>query len=139
VAHPLPPRALALRLLLSLLAVVAAGWLLVGWHDERLQTQGILLLAEQPARPAEAIERFRGAQLFSASLQPQLFEASAVYLLGDRTRATGDLRQLLVREPRNRTGWLLLGNWLLTDDPPAAEAAFRQASALDGEVPPLGK
>lgn len=136
-AHPLPPRALALRLLLSLFAVAAVGWLLVSWHDERLQTEGILLLAEQPARPAEAIERFRDAQLLSASLQPQLFEASAVFLLGDRARAIADLRRLLGREPRNRTGWLLLGNWLLTDDPPGAEAAFRRAAALDGEVPPL--
>ncbi len=90
------------------------------------------MLAEQPPRPREALEQFRGAQLMSASLQPQLFEASTIYLLGNHAEATADLRRLLRREPRNRTGWLLLGNWLLADDPPAANQAFRQAATLDG-------
>jgi len=94
-----------------------------------------MLLAEQPPRPTEAIERFRGAGLLSASLQPKLFEASSVYLLGDREKAIGDLRSLLLREPRNRTGWLLLGNWLLASDPGAAAIAFRQAELLDGRIP----
>jgi len=128
-------RGLTPRILLSLLAAAAIGWLLISWQDEQLQTEGIMLLAEQPPRPTEAIERFRGAGLLSASLQPKLFEASSVYLLGDREKAIGDLRSLLLREPRNRTGWLLLGNWLLASDPGAAAIAFRQAELLDGRIP----
>ncbi len=128
-------RGLTPRILLSLLAAAAIGWLLISWQDEQLQTEGIMLLAEQPPRPTEAIERFRGAGLLSASLQPKLFEASSVYLLGDREKAISDLRALLLREPRNRTGWLLLGNWLLVSDPGAAAIAFGQAELLDGRVP----
>ncbi|MBJ7244157.1 MAG: hypothetical protein JHD03_05005 [Solirubrobacteraceae bacterium] len=128
-------RGLTPRILLSLLAAAAIGWLLISWHDERLQTEGIMLLAEQPPRPVEAIERFRDAGLLSASLQPKLFEASIVYLLGDREKAISDQRALLLREPRNRTGWLLLGNWLLVSDPGAAAIAFRQAELLDGRIP----
>lgn len=128
-------RGLTPRILLSLLASAAIVWLLISWHDERLQTEGIMLLAEQPPRPTEAIERFRDAGLLSASLQPELFEASSVYILGDREKAIGDLRSLLLREPRNRTGWLLLGNWLLVSDPSAAATAFHQAALLDGRVP----
>ena len=128
-------RGLTPRILLSLLAAAAIGWLLISWQDERLQTEGIILLAEQPPRPTEAIERFRDAGLLSASLQPKLFEASSVYLLGDREKAISDLRALLLREPRNRTGWLLLGNWLLVSDPGAAAIAFGQAELLDGRVP----
>ncbi len=124
------------RILLSLLAAAIIAWLLIGWNDDRLQTQGIVLLERQPPQTAEALERFRSAKLLSASLQPDAFEASVLLLNGDRARAIAQLEGLLRSEPENRTGWLLLGNWLSSDDPAGAARAFERAAALDGVKQP---
>ena len=120
------------RLLLSLLAAAIFAWLVISWNDDRLQTQGIVLLERQPPETAEALERFRSAKLLSASLQPDAFEASALFLNGDRARAVAGLERLLQSEPENRTGWLLLGSWLRSDDPIASARAFERAAQLDG-------
>ena len=124
------------RLLLSLLATAIVAWLVISWNDDRLQTQGIVLLERQPPQTAEALESFRSAKLLNASLQPDAFEASALFLNGDRARAIAQLEGLLRSEPENRTGWLLLGNWLSSDDPAGAARAFERAAALDGVKPP---
>lgn len=121
--------------MLTLLALLACGWLLVSWRNERLQTDAIVLLAQQPPQAAAAITRLQDAQLLSASLQPQAFEASANFILGDRRKAEAELLDLLNQEPENRTAWLLLGNWLLAENPAAAARAFARAAALDGNVP----
>jgi cytochrome c-type biogenesis protein CcmH/NrfG len=120
------------RLLLSLLATAIVAWLVISWNDDRLQTQGIVLLERQPPETAEALERFRSAKLFNASLQPDAFEASALFLAGDRARAVAKLERLLQIEPENRPSWLLLGNWLRSDDPIASARAFERAAQLDG-------
>lgn len=135
VTERLPTASVPLRALLTLLAVLACGWLLVSWRDERLQTEAIVLLAEQPPQAAEAIPRLQDAQLLSASLQPQAFKASADFILGDHRKAIAELQAVLDQEPENRTGWLLLGNWLLAVSPAASARAFARAAELDGRVP----
>ncbi len=127
-------RSTGVRVLLSAAALLIAGWLIVSWQDERLQTQGILLLGQQPPNTAAAVDRFERARLLSVSLQPDQFIASAVYLSGDQLGAENQLRALLVREPENRTGWLLLANWLLADDPVAGRQALEIAARLDGRI-----
>jgi cytochrome c-type biogenesis protein CcmH/NrfG len=51
---------------------------------------------------------------------------------GDRARAVAELERLLQSEPENRPSWLLLGNWLRSDDPIASARAFERAAQLDG-------
>lgn len=130
------PAARSARILLSLLAAAIIAWLVISWNDDRLQTQGIVLLERQPPQTAEALERFRSAKLLNASLQPGAFEASVLLLNGDRARAIAQLEELLRSEPENRTGWLLLGNWLSSEDPAGAARAFERAAALDGVKQP---
>ncbi len=127
-------RSTGVRVLLSAAALLIAGWLLVSWQGERLQTQGFQLLGQQPPNTAAAIDRFERARLLSVSLQPDLSIAAAVYLSGDQLGAENQLRALLVREPENRPGWLLLANWLLADDPVASRQALARAVALDGRI-----
>ena len=119
------------RLLLSLLATAIFAWLVISWNDDRLQTQGIVLLERQPPQTAAALESFRSAKLLNASLQPDAFEASVLFLNGDRARAVARLEGLLKIEPENRPSWLLLGNWLRSDDPIASARAFERAAQLD--------
>ncbi len=133
-AARLPGRSKVVRVLFSAAALLIAGWLLVSWQDERLQRQGILLLAQQPPNTAAATDRFERARLLSVSLQPDQFIAATVYLSGDHAGAEKQLRALLVREPENRTSWLLLANWLLVDDPVAGRQALEVAARLDGRI-----
>jgi len=133
-AARLPGRSKVVRILFTAAALLIAGWLLVSWQDERLQRQGILLLGQQPPNTAAAIDRFERARLLSVSLQPDQFIAATVYLNGDHAGAEKQLRALLVREPENRTGWLLLANWLLADDPIAGRQALEVAAQLDGRI-----
>ena len=121
------------RLLLSLVATAIVAWLVISWNDDRLQTQGIVLLEARPPQTAEAIKSFRSAKLLNASLQPDAFEASVLFIDGDRAGAIARLEGLLRREPENRTGWVLLGNWLRGEDPIASERAFERAAQLDGK------
>ncbi len=127
-------RSTGVRVLLSAAALLIAGWLLVSWQDERLQTQGMLLLGQQPPNTAAAIDLFERARLLSVSLQPDHSIALTVYLSGDQLGAENQLRALLVREPENRPGWLLLANWLLADDPVAGRQALEIAARLDGRI-----
>lgn len=127
------------RLVLSLAAAAIVAWLLISWNDERLQTQGIVLLESQPPQSAAALERFRSAKLLSASRQPDAFEASALLLSGDRAAAIAQLEELLRSEPENRTGWLLLANWLRSDDQAGSARALAKAAQLDGIKQPQGR
>ncbi len=127
-------RSTGVRVLLSAAALLIAGWLLVSWQGERLQTQGFQLLGQQPPNTAAAIDRFERARLLSVSLQPDQSIAAAVYLSGDQLGAENQLRALLVREPENWPGWLLLANWLLADDPVAGRQALEIADRLDGRI-----
>jgi cytochrome c-type biogenesis protein CcmH/NrfG len=56
-----------------------------------------------------------------------------LFIDGDRAGAIARLEGLLRREPENRTGWVLLGNWLRGEDPIASERAFERAAQLDGK------
>lgn len=121
------------RAALAVLALACSGWLAISLRNERLQVSGIKLLAEQPPRVDTAFDDFRKASLLSASQQPELFEASVYFLKGERPRAIAMLRGLLAEEPDNRTGWLLLGNWLrATGDPDGAGRAYARARELNG-------
>jgi len=124
--------ALVARAALAVLALLCAGWLGVSLRNERLQVAGIKLLAQQPPRADAAFDDFRKASLLSASQQPELFEASVFFLQGERPKAIAMLRGLLAEEPDNRTGWLLLGNWLRATGDPGADRAYARARALNG-------
>ena len=125
-------RALVVRTALVALALLCAGWLAVSLRNERLQVAGIRLLAEKPPQVDAALDDFRRASQLSASQQPELFEASVYFLKGQRPRAISMLRGLLAREPDNRTGWLLLGNWLQASGDPGAARAYARARELNG-------
>lgn len=129
------PFPLVTRIALSMLAAAIVAWLLISWNDERLQTDGIVLLEQRPPQTSAALDRFRAAKLLSASLQPDAFVASATFIAGDRTAAVAELEALLRSEPENRTGWLLLANWLRVDDPAASARASARAAALDRMAP----
>ena len=122
----------ALRALLVLAALVVVAWLALSLRNERVQVAGIKLMAETPPQPALALGKFQQASTLSASQQPELFEASAYFALGERARALAMLRELLKEEPDNRTGWLLLSAWLRPSDPAAADRAEDRARVLDG-------
>ena len=113
-------------------ALACAAWLAVSLRNERLQVAGIKLLQEEPPQATLALQDFQRASQLSASQQPELFEASVYFAQGQRARAIGMLRGLLADEPKNRTGWLLLSNWLRPSHPRAADAALARARALDG-------
>lgn len=115
-------------------AVACAAWLAVSLRDERLQVRGIELLAESPPKPALALDDFRRASLLSASQQPELFQASVYFVQGRRATAIAMLRSLLAAEPDNRTGWILLANWLRATGKPGAEQAYARARSLDGNL-----
>lgn len=123
---------LVARLLLVILALACAAWLGVSLRNERLQVDGIKALAQKPPDTAAAFEDFRRASQLSASQQPELFEASVYFVEGERTKAIVLLRGLLESEPDNRTGWVLLGNWLEASGEPGAEAAYARARRLNG-------
>lgn len=123
---------LAARVLLVALALACAGWLAVSLRNEKLQVSGIKALALKPPQTAPAFEDFRRASQLSASQQPELFEASVYFLEGRRARAIAMLRGLLAAEPDNRTGWILLGNWLSVAGQPGAGSAYARARALNG-------
>ena len=120
------------QLALSLLAAAIAAWLLIGWNDDRLQTQGATLLQQRPPGPRLALDRFRAAKLLNASSQPDAFEALAFFLAGEREKAVAQLEALLRSEPENRTGWLLLADWLSVDDPAGSARAVARGAQLDG-------
>ena len=119
-------------MVLAAAALAIAAWLTLSLSNERLQVAGIKLMAAEPPQPAEALVKFRQASRLNASQQPELFEASALFVQGDRAGAADMLRELLADEPDNRTGWLLLAAWLRPTDPRGAEAAAARARALDG-------
>ena len=129
---PATPVNLLLRVALVIAALAAAGWLALSLQNERLQVAGIKLMAGSPPQPGPALEKFRRASRLSASQQPEQFQANAYFTRGERSRAVAMLRGLLAKEPDNRTGWLLLGNWLAPDNPREADAAFARARALNG-------
>ncbi|MFM9127580.1 MAG: hypothetical protein ACKOTA_08510 [Solirubrobacterales bacterium] len=120
------------RVVLAGAALVIAAWLALSLSNERLQVAGIKLMSDDPPQAAVALEKFRQASRLNASQQPELFEASALFVQGERTKAIGMLRGLLAEEPDNRTGGLLLAAWLRPTDPGGADAATARARALDG-------
>ncbi|MFM8761756.1 MAG: tetratricopeptide repeat protein [Solirubrobacterales bacterium] len=123
----------AVRVVLAGASLVIAAWLALSLSNERLQVAGIKLMAADPPQPAAALKKFQAASRMSASQQPELFEASAYFAQGDDARAITMLQGLLAEEPDNRTGWLLLANWLRPGDPRGADAAFARARVLDGK------
>jgi len=126
------PANIALRAALVALALVCAAWLALSLRNERLQTAGIKLFQRPQPDFSLALDDFRRASELSASQQPELFEASVYFAQGQGPKAIAMLRALLAAEPDNRTGWLLLSNWLRPTDPGGADAALARYRALDG-------
>lgn len=132
---PDPPRSGPLaRVLVLVLALLAAAWLAVALRDVRLQEEGIRLLQQSPPRPGAALERFRDAQRWNASRQPRQFEAAALFLDGRREAAIAMIEEVLAAEPENRAAWILLASWTRGTDEARSAQAARRAAELDGEA-----
>ena len=113
-------------------ALLSAGWLALMLHDQRLQDSAVKLLQQRPPQLAAARAKLESAGRLSASLQPRQIATTATFFSGDAAGAATQLRKLLADEPRNRTGWLLLGTYLERIDPRGAAQARARAAVLDG-------
>jgi thioredoxin-like negative regulator of GroEL len=120
------------RVLLTVIAVLAASWLAAGLYSSRL-----LARAEHP-QPGDSVterrDRLHRAGFLNPSTEFQVREAQIVLEAGDEREATRLLRDVVRREPENRQAWAGLVQAQAKTDPAAARQAFRELRRL---VPPL--
>lgn len=123
------------KLMLSLAAGICCVWLLIGFSDQTRYEEGLaLIIGGNQAKLQPALADFRSAQRLNFSLEPEQYEAVALWRLGDHELADRKIRALLQREPENRYGWLVLASFLTVDDPAQAAAALARAKQLDGKI-----
>ena len=120
------------RVVLIVVAVLAAGWLAVGLHSSRL-----LARAEHP-RPSDSLadrrDRLHRAEFLNPSTEFEVREAQVVLEAGDEQEAARLLRDVVRREPDNRQAWAGLVQALAEVDPAGARRAFSELRRL---VPPV--
>jgi GrpB-like predicted nucleotidyltransferase (UPF0157 family) len=120
------------RVVLIVVAVLAASWLAAGLYSSRL-----LLRAEHP-RPGDSLgdrrDRLHRAEFLNPSTEFEVREAQIVLEAGDEREAARLLRDVLRREPDNRQAWAGLVQALTKSDPAAARRAFNELRRL---VPPV--
>jgi hypothetical protein len=123
------------RIALAAIALLAAGWLALGYPGAHDEARARSLLARPvpeltPAERADALAALRGARRFRPDGAVELREASLLTLTGHRPAAAALLRRLLAREPRNVTAWTLLA----FADPHEGARARARARALSPPV-----
>jgi hypothetical protein len=120
------------RTLLVIVAMLAIGWLAVGFRSSRL-----LERAEHP-RPGDSVvdrrDRLHAAEFLNPSTEFEVREAQVVLEAGDPREATRLLNGVVRQEPDNRQAWAGLVQAQAKTDPKAARRAFSELRRL---VPPV--
>jgi predicted Zn-dependent protease len=120
------------RIVLIVVAILAAGWLAAGLYSSRL-----LERAEHP-HPGDSVsdrrDRLHRAEFLIPSTEFEVREAQIVLEAGDEREAARLLRDVVKREPDNRQAWAGLVQALGKVDPAAARRAFNELRRL---VPPV--
>jgi hypothetical protein len=120
------------RVVLIVVAVLAAGWLAAGLYSSRL-----LARAEHP-HPGDSVadrrDRLHRAEFLNPSTEFEVREAQIVLEAGDEREATRLLRDVVRRERDNRQAWAGLVQAQAKTHPAAARRAFRELRRL---VPPV--
>jgi len=122
----------AQRIVLLVVAVLAAAWLAVGLHSSRL-----LARAENPHpgdTVADRVDRLHRAEFLNPSTEFQVREAQIRLESGDAGEATRLLKDVVRREPDNRQAWAGLVQSQQRTDLAAARRAFNELRRL---VPPV--
>ena len=125
-------RAVAQRIVLFVVAVLAAGWLAAGLYSSKQ-----LARAESPHTGdtvADRVDRLHRAEFLQPSTEFQVREAQIRLEAGDAREATRLLKDVVRREPDNRQAWAGLVQSQEKTDLPAARRAFRELQRL---VPPV--
>jgi predicted Zn-dependent protease len=125
-------RAVAQRIVLLVVAVLAAGWLAVGLYSSRQ-----LARAERPHpgdTVADRVDRLHRAEFLQPSTEFQVREAQIRLEAGDAPEATRLLKDVVRREPDNRQAWAGLVQSQQKTNLPAARRAFNELRRL---VPPV--
>jgi cytochrome c-type biogenesis protein CcmH/NrfG len=122
----------AQRVVLLVVAVLAAAWLAVGYYSSRLLDR-----AENP-HPGDTVadraDRLHSAEFLNPSTEFQVREAQIRLESGDGREATRLLKDVVRREPDNRQAWAGLVQAQQKTNLPAARRAFRELQRL---VPPV--
>ena len=122
----------AQRIVLLVVAVLAAAWLAVGLYSSRL-----LARAENPHpgdTVADRVDRLHRAEFLNPSTEFQVREAQIRLESGDAREATRLLKDVVRREPDNRQAWAGLVQSQQRTDLAAARRAFNELRRL---VPPV--
>lgn len=122
----------AQRIVLLLVAILAAGWLAVGLYSSKLLTR-----AENPHpgdTVAERVDRLHRAEFLNPSTEFEVREAQIQLEAGDAREATRLLKDVVRREPDNRQAWAGLVQSQQSTDLAAARRAFNELRRL---VPPV--
>lgn len=122
----------AQRIVLLVVAVLAAAWLAVGLYSSRL-----LARAENPHpgdTVADRVDRLHRAEFLNPSTEFQVREAQIRLESGDAREATRLLKDVVRREPDNRQAWAGLVQSQQKTTLPAARRAFNELRRL---VPPV--
>lgn len=122
----------AQRIVLLVVAVLAAAWLAVGLHSSRL-----LARAENPHpgdTVANRVDLLHRAEFLNPSTEFQVREAQIRLESGDAREATRLLKDVVRREPDNRQAWAGLVQSQQSTDLAAARRAFNELRRL---VPPV--
>lgn len=126
------------RLLVLLVAVMAALWFAVGLRDAKLQSQAITLLVSAHPQTTRALALLDDAETLNVSTTPDLLRASAYWTQGQPVRAIATLRAVVHAHPENVSAWGLLARYLTDRDPAAAAVAKNRAAVLNGKRFPQG-
>jgi hypothetical protein len=125
------------RVLLVAVAVLAAGWLALGYRSAVLESRGAEAVdrATFGGLPAGEVERAQGwlrsARRFSADAGPLVIEGRLLFF-AERTAQAADVGERVVAmEPENFDGWALLYTASRGRDPERAAEAFRALRELN--------
>ena len=127
--HPL-----ALRAVLFVLALMAAGYLFIAARNAELQKDALPLLVSSPPQYQKALRMFGDAAPLNLDQQRLQLIAGTRWSAGDQAGAIALMRRVLRDEPDNQSGWFLLSQWLKESDPAGAAAAKARAASLDGST-----
>jgi hypothetical protein len=125
-------RRVAQRIVLTVVAVLAAGWLAIGLYSSKQLSR-----AENPHPGdtlADRVDRLHRAEFLNPSTEFQVREAQIRLEAGDRREATRLLNDVVRREPDNRQAWAGLVQAQEKTDLAAARRAFNELRRL---VPPV--
>jgi cytochrome c-type biogenesis protein CcmH/NrfG len=118
----------AQRILLVVVAVLAAGWLAAGLYSSKQ-----LARAENPRAGdtvADRVDRLHRAEFLNPSTEFAVREAQIRLEDGDAREATRVLEDVVRREPDNRQAWAGLVQSQAKTDLPAARRAFKELRRL---------